>query len=144
MMSWIASVCVSFMHNPYLNPACIICRACKQPAVDGQSIAAVTNKKKLKCCCMFKLELSLLRLPMLHSGNRPALPFTYWGYLLSARGRSIFRKYLNAHLKFTVYGCKHVRSYVTNTLLQGSPASVWLAQAHPNNLVVMKQMEVQN
>ena len=53
---------------------------------------------------------------------------------LSARGRSIFGKYLNAHLKFTVYGrkqaSKHVRTYV-NTLLQCSPASVGLAQARP-------------
>ena len=37
------------MHRPYLKPdlkpACIICTVCKQPTVDGQSIAAVTNKK---------------------------------------------------------------------------------------------------
>ena len=32
-----------------------------------------------------------------------------------------------AHLKFMVYGCKHV-----NTLPQCSPASVGLTQAHPN------------
>ena len=38
-------------------------------------------------------------------------------YLLSARGRSIFRKYLNAHLKFTVYGHKQAHTYV-NTLPQ--------------------------
>ena len=28
-----------------LNPACIICKICKQPAIDGRSIAAMTNKK---------------------------------------------------------------------------------------------------
>ena len=28
-----------------LNPACIICTVCEQPAVDGQSVAVVTNKK---------------------------------------------------------------------------------------------------
>ena len=43
------SVWVSFMHNPHtwsdLNPLCIICMVCEQPAVDGQSVAAVTNKK---------------------------------------------------------------------------------------------------
>ena len=47
---------------------------------------------------------------------------------LSARGRSIFEKYLNAYLKFTVYDRKHVRMYI-NTLPQCSPASVGLAQA---------------
>ena len=36
-----------------LNPACMICTVCEQPAVDGQSVAAITNKKP-----------SLLRLPM--------------------------------------------------------------------------------
>ena len=35
------------MHGPYLKRSqkmCIICMVREQPAVDGQSIAAVTNK----------------------------------------------------------------------------------------------------
>ena len=31
------------MHEPYLKGS-VICMVCKQPAVDGRSIAAVTNK----------------------------------------------------------------------------------------------------
>ena len=93
---------------------------CEQPAVDGRSVAAVTGNKKVPY--VLQLEPSPLRLLPLHSGSSPALP-----YLLSARGRSIFGKYLNVHLKFTVYGRKHV-----NTLPQCSPASVGLAQARPN------------
>ena len=57
----------------------------------------------------------------------------------SARGCSIFGKYLNAHLKFTVYGRKHGRSLGridTHTSAQCSPASVGLAQARPNYLLL--------
>ena len=46
--------------------------------------------------------------------------------LISAQEHSIFEKYLNAHLKFTVYGRKY------KCVLQCSPASVGLAQARPN------------
>ena len=55
----------------------------------------------------------------------------HWPLQPSARGRSIFGKYLNAHLKFTVYGRKQASMYV-NTLPQCSLASVGLAQARPN------------
>ena len=48
-----------------------------------------------------------------------------------ARGRWIFGKYLNAHLKFAVYGHKQASKHI-NTLPQCSPASVGLAQARPN------------
>ena len=56
----------------------------------------------------------------------------------SARGRSIFGKYLNAHLKFTVYGRKRTvgRTY-THTSAQCSSASVGLAQARPNNTIAL-------
>ena len=46
----------------------------------------------------------------------------------SARGCSISRKYLKAHLKFMVYGRKHCRIH---TSAQCSPASVGLTQARP-------------
>ena len=35
------------MHGPYLKwsqMACIICTVCEQPAIDGQSVAVMTNK----------------------------------------------------------------------------------------------------
>ena len=38
------------MHDPYLKrsqPAVYGCMVCEQPAIDGQSVAAVTNKKKV-------------------------------------------------------------------------------------------------
>ena len=54
-----------------------------------------------------KLEPFPLRLSTLHSGSSPALPFTS-----SAQGHSIFGKYLNAHLKFTVYGRKQANKHV--------------------------------
>ena len=56
-----------------------------------------------KVPCVLKFEPSPLQSPLLHSGSSPALPFTYWAraftymYLPSARGRSIFEKYLNSH-----------------------------------------------
>ena len=74
MMSWIASVWVLFMHDFYLKwfqPGVYeFCTGCKQPAVDGRSIAAVTNKSKV--LCVLKLEPTPLQLPMLHLGNSPA------------------------------------------------------------------------
>ena len=78
---------------------------------------------------MLQLELSSLRLTTLHSGSSPALPFTYWGYLLSACTR-MFNFQLNAHLKFMVYG--HKQTYVR--ILQWSHASVELTQARPNQV----------
>ena len=100
-MSWITCVyeCCLCMGLTWSNlkPACIICTVCEQPAVDGRFIAAVTNKK-----CVLQLEASPLRLPMLHSGSSPALPIHLLRLpILSARGRSIFRKYL---CTFKIYG----------------------------------------
>ena len=111
------------MHGPYLNPACIICTVGKQSAVDGRSVAAVTNKK---VPCVLKLEPSPLQLPTLHSSSSPALP-CHALHLLSST--SIFRRYLNVHLK--LYDCKHGRWY-THTSVQCSPASEGLTQACPN------------
>ena len=76
-----------------------------------------------------KLEPSPPRLPTLHCGSSPALPGLHLG--LVHEDVSIFVKYLNAHLKFTVYGHKQASTYV-NTLPQCSPVCVGLAQARPN------------
>ena len=65
-------------------------------------------------------------MPTLHSGSTVYIysPACY----ISARRRSIFGKYLNAHLKFTVYG--HKQTYTRD--LQCSHTSVGLTQARPN------------
>ena len=156
MMSWIASVyecrlctTLTWTHRVWF------CMVCEQPAVDGRSGAAVTNR-------VFKLHWpSPLRLPTLHSGSSLAF-FTYWGYLLSARGCSIFGTsalqsptlhsdnqtftcftmtddiglreiFEHAHLKFTVSGLSKQASKHTHACAQWSHASVGLAQARPNN-----------
>ena len=85
---------------------------CEQPAVDGRSIAATTNKK---VPYTLQLEASLLRLLMLHSGSSPAADVQ-------------FSENIYVHLKFTVNGCKQTYTH----FLQCSSASVGLTQARPN------------
>ena len=67
------------MHDFYLKrsqPGVYkFCMVFEQPAVDGRSVAAVTNKSKVPC--VLKLEPSPLRLPMLHTGSSPAFVLTY-------------------------------------------------------------------
>ena len=53
-----------------INSVCIVC---EQPAVDGRSVAA---QAKSKLPCFNFLCYGLLAQ---HSGNSPALPFTYSG-----------------------------------------------------------------
>ena len=71
-----------------------------------------------------KLEPSPLRLPTLHSGSSPAIALhhIYAFTRPSARGCSIFGKYLNAHLKFTVYGRRQAR---TLTHFRNAVPLVW-------------------
>ena len=72
--------------------------------------------------CVLKLEPSPLRLPTLHSGSSPALPFTY---LLSARGRS----------KFTVYG--HKQACTLQTHLHNAVTLVWGSLRLPQSQALM-------
>ena len=75
------------MHGPYLKRSETgvynFGTVCEQPAVDGQSVATVTNKVPY----VLQLEPSPLRLPTIHSSSSlafslvprshgPALPFT--------------------------------------------------------------------
>ena len=102
------------------------CTVCEQPAIDGQSVAAVTNKSKVPC--VLKLEPSPLRLPMLHSGSSPALSSLSTKCTRTFNFREIFKR------AFKIYGIwPQANTYVTNTLPQCSPTSVGLAQACPNN-----------
>ena len=112
MISWITSV--------YECRLCKIYTVCKQPAIDGRSVAAVTNKKVL---CVLKLEPSPLWLPMLCTGS-PALPFTSH---VDVQFQEIFK---HAIKKYGIW--PQANKYITNTLPQCSPASVGLAQARPN------------
>ena len=120
---------LAFMSAVYARPLpeaistqwCIICTVCEQPAVDGRSVLLWQTRSKVSC--VLKFQSFPLRLPILHSGSSPALPFTY---LLSARGRSIFEKYQYI-LTFTVYGRKQ-----TSTLQTYFRNEVPLAQARPD------------
>ena len=90
------------MHDPYLKwsqPSVSFCTVYEHPAVDAGLVHSCCDKQEVRCRCVFQLEPSLLRLSTLYSRSSLALPnllFTYWGYLLSERGCSIFGKYLNA------------------------------------------------
>ena len=82
-----------------------------------------------KLPCVVQLEPSPLWLPTLHFGSNPVLPFTYWGYLLSAWGCSTFSK-----CAFKIYDIwPQLSIHVdTHTLPQCSPASMGLVQTCPN------------
>ena len=77
--------------------------------------------------CVLKLEPSLLRLPTLHSGSSQALPSIGHHCHASARGHSYLKgKYLNVHLKFTVYGRKQAWSVGRiHTHLHNAVLLVW-------------------
>ena len=53
---------------------------------------------------MLPLEPLPLRLPMLHSGHSPALPY-------EVHENVKFSGNIHAHLKFTVYGCKQTNRH---------------------------------
>ena len=119
------------MHDPKLPEAisiwrCIICTVCEQPAIDGRSIAAVTNKK---VPWMLKFELSPLQLPMLHSASS-TVSFTY--YCKCTRMFNFREIFTRAFKIYIIW--PQANKYATNTLLQCSPASVGLTQARPTNI----------
>ena len=120
------------MHNPYLKRS--------QPVVYNLYslwaaccwwlVHSCCDKKRSKVPHVLKLEPSLLRLPMLHSGSSPALPFTYLMRMFNFR--ELFKR------AFKIYGIwPQANKHITNTLPQCSPASVGLAQAHPNYAPLM-------
>ena len=125
------------MHNPYLKQShptmyIFVQSASSLPLMVGDR--SCFDKQEVRYHASLNsshLHYGCQRSTLAVAQHCHAMLFTYWGYLLSARGRSIFGKYLNTHLKFTVYGRKHGRSY-THTSAQCSPASVGLTQAHPN------------
>ena len=113
-----------FMSAIYAQPlpeaTCMICTACKEPAVDGRLIAAMTNHA---LHWRAYLNLSLLRF-----GCQPctldsslALPTKYTRTF-------IYGKYLNAHSM--VYGHKQTDIHKTY-------ASVGLTQAHPKLVITL-------
>ena len=112
MISWIATVC--HLHDPYLKWS--------QPGVYNLyglwAACCWWSVRRISCdkqevrfrACTWADSVTVANAAL--SSGSPGLPFTYWGYLLCARGRSIFGKYLNVHLKFMVYGCKQASWHV--------------------------------
>ena len=133
-MSWIGSVyecrLCTILSWSDRNPPCIILYG-RRAACHWWSIRSCCDKQEIRCSA--SLNLSLL----CYGCQRCTLAVAPHCHA-SAQGHSIFGKYLNAHLKFTVYGPKHGWSY-THTFAQCSPASVGLAQARPNNYVIGKK-----
>ena len=98
------------MHGPYLKQSQTgvynFGTVCEQPAVDGRSVATITNKVPY----VLQLEPSPLRLPMVHSSSSPAfsllprprgpaLPFTYKFEANWYMSTFNFRENIYAHLK---------------------------------------------
>ena len=131
MMRWIGSVnecrlCTTLTCSD-LNSPCIILYG-RRAACCWWSVCSCCDKPEVRYRA--SLNLSLLR----YGCQRCTLALAPHCHA-SAQGRSIFGKYLNAYLKFTVYGHKHGQSYDhidTHTSMQCSPASVGLTQARPN------------
>ena len=112
------------MYDPYLKqsqPACIILYGLR--AADGRSVAAVTKKSKV--LCVLKLAPSPLRLPMLHSGSSPALPYQVHEDIQFSG---------DVKRGFKIYGIWPQANKHTHTLSQCSPTSVGLTQARPNHI----------
>ena len=130
MMSWSGSVyeyrlCTTLTWND-LNPLCIILCG-RQTACRWWLVCSCCDKQEVRCHVC-------LNLSCLHYGCQRctpavaqhchALPFTYW-VLLSAWAHLIFGKYLNAHLKFTIYGRKQAWPVVLHTHLRNAVPLVW-------------------
>ena len=97
-----------------LNPPCIISYGL-QAACRWWSVRSCCNKQEVRCRA--SLNLSRLR-----NGCQCCTLAVAQHCHASAQGRSIFGKYLNAHLKFTVYGRKHGRIH---THLDNAVPLVW-------------------
>ena len=68
------------------------------------------------------VSASVANAALWQSGSTLPLTVDIHAFTLSARGRSIFGKYLNAHLKFMVYGRKQAR---TLTHFRNAVPLVW-------------------
>ena len=93
------------MHDTYLKrsqPGVSFCTVCEQPAVDAGSVHSYCDKQEVRCRACFKLS-------RLRYGCRRCTLAVAQHCPSPALGRSIFVKYLNVHLKFTVYGRKQAR-----------------------------------
>ena len=85
----------------------VICTVCEQPAVDAVSVPSCCDKQEIRCRAC--LNLSHLR----YCCRRHTLAVAQHCHSpIEAAYKCIhedvqFGRYLNAHLKFTVYGRKH-------------------------------------
>ena len=103
--------------------ASVICTVCAGAAWHWLSVRSCCDKRKVMCRAC--LNLSRLCYGCQHCTLAVALHLLRLTYYVSAWGRS--GKYLNAHLKHTVYGRKYVRIH---THLHNAVPLV-CAQAHP-------------
>ena len=115
------------MHDPYLNPTCIILYD-RRAACRWWSVRSRCDKQEVRCrACLnlSRLRYSCQRCTPAVAQHCHAMPFTCMSSTkCTIRGRSIFGKYLNAHLKFTVYGRKQAR-LVVYTHLRNAVPLVW-------------------
>ena len=103
----------------------------RQTACCWWSVHRCCDKQEVRCHA--SLNLSHLRYDC-QRWTPAVAQHRHWTWLKCTRTFN-FRKYLNAHLKFTVYGRKHSRSIgciYTYTFAQCSPASLGLTQARSN------------
>ena len=127
MKSWISSIyecrlCRTGLTWSDLNLPCIILYSLRA-ACCWSSVRSCCDKQEVKCHA--SLNLSRLRY-----GCQCCTLAVDQHCHASAPGRSILGKYLNAHLKFMVYGHKHGHIH---TSAQCSSTSVGLAQARPTD-----------
>ena len=124
---------LAFMHDPYLKRSQLGVHNLygQRAACCWWLVRSCCDKQEVRCRVCLKLSrlcYGCQRCTLAVAQHCPSpIEATYYS--------SIFGKYLNAHLKFTVYGRKQASMYVTKTLPQCSPASVGLAQARPNYVV---------
>ena len=117
MMSWSGSVyecrlCTTLTWSN-LNPPCISLFG-RQTAYRWWLVRSCYDKQEVRC----RVSINLNR-------------FCYDSQRYTLAVVQFFGKYLNTHLRFTVYGRKHGR-IDTHTSAQCSPVSVGLTQVHPN------------
>ena len=100
-MNWIISIyeCGLCMTLTWKSQSGVHNLYALQAACCWWAVCSCCNKQEVRCCLCFNLSHLL---PTLHSGSSPVLPFTYWGYLLSAWGHPQFWEICKC--KFKIYG----------------------------------------
>ena len=120
IMSWISSVHECCLCTTLTSTIILYSR---RAACCWSLVCSCCDKQEVRCCAclnLSRLHYGCQRCTLAVAQHCHAMLFTYW-VLLSAWARSIFRKYLNAHLKFTIYGHKQARSVICTHLRNAVP-----------------------